>query len=282
MKARIAIASAFAALFVPGAAFAASLSISPEKPIQGEPVMIRIEDAGTTTAKSISFDGKELGIFAHKGAPAALYGIDLNQKVGAYKVQATLSDGTILERSVLVAPRKRVEVPLGIPQKLGGNTATSVSALVSTLAAENASLLGLRTGAHAFWREPFRYPVKDPVVTDEYGYSRQTVGQSIAHRGTDFRAKEGTPVLAMNRGVVRVAREGRNYGKTIVVDHGLGVQTLYMHLSKINVNVGELVLPGQTIGFSGSTGYAEAPHLHLSVRIREVSIDPMVFLGFFK
>ncbi|MBI5134010.1 MAG: M23 family metallopeptidase [Candidatus Taylorbacteria bacterium] len=244
--------------------------------------MIRVEGlSATTTVKSISFDGKALGIVSYT-APTAFYGIDINKKVGTYVVRATLSDGTAIEEEVKVGARRKAVAPLGIPEKLGGNTATSAAKLVDTLAIENASLLGLRTGGHAFWTKPFRYPVSDPIVTDEYGYSRKTVGQTITHKGTDFRAKEGTPILAMNRGVVRVAREGRNYGKTVVIDHGLGLQTFYMHLSKIKVNVGELVLPGQAIGLSGMTGYAESPHLHLTVRINDISVDPVTFLGFFR
>jgi murein DD-endopeptidase MepM/ murein hydrolase activator NlpD len=274
---------AFLALSSPGGAFAASIVFAPERPIQGEPLMIKIEGlSSTTTVTEIAFDSKKLGIASYNKAPVAFYGIDLGKKPGTYKARARLSDGSALEADIAIGVRRKIEAPLGIPEKLGGNTATSAAKLVDTLALENASLLNLRTGTHAFWTKPFQYPVKDPVVTDEYGYSRQTVGRSITHKGTDFRAKEGTPILAMNRGVVRVAREGRNYGKTIVVDHGLGLQTFYMHLSRIDVNVGELVLPGQTIGLSGSTGYAESPHLHLTVRLNDVSIDPMVFLGFFK
>jgi murein DD-endopeptidase MepM/ murein hydrolase activator NlpD len=194
-------------------------------------------------------------------------------------VTVKLSDGTVLKKNVTVEPRQKIMAPLGIPAKLGGNTEKSATALVSTLAVENASLLGLRTGTHAFWTKPFIYPTVKPLVTDEYGYSRQTGSYSIAHKGTDLRAQVGDSVLAMNRGVVRVAREGRNYGKTIIIDHGLGVQTLYMHLSKIYVEEGQLVLPGQVIGLSGMTGYADQPHLHLSVRINEVSIDPVKFIA---
>jgi murein DD-endopeptidase MepM/ murein hydrolase activator NlpD len=58
--------------------------------------------------------------------------------------------------------------------------------------------------------------------------------------------------------------------------------TFYMHLSKILVNTGQLVMPGQLIALSGDTGYAIGPHLHLTVRINDISIDPMTFLGFFK
>jgi murein DD-endopeptidase MepM/ murein hydrolase activator NlpD len=271
-----------ASLFIlPLGAFAATVSVAPENPIQGEPMMIMV--SGTTSpAISISFDGKKLGIFSYKEGFASLYGIDLYKKAGTYRASIRFADGTSIERDVKVGERKKIEAPLGIPQKLGGNTPQAATKLVNTLAQENASLLNLRTGTHAFWKEAFRYPVKDSVVTDEYGYQRQTGSYSIAHKGTDFRAAEGTSVFAMNRGVVRLVQNGRNYGKTIVVDHGLGLQTFYMHLSKIYVNEGELVKPGQKIGLSGMTGYAEQPHLHLTVRLYDVSIDPMKFLELFK
>ncbi len=249
--------------------------------------MISVEGATTTVVetseiRSIMFNGKSLGVFLYKGKPSALYGIDIRARVGTSTMTATFADGTSIRRVVYVGERKKVKEAFSIPDKLGGNTQVAVTALASTLAQENASLLGLRTGTHAFWTKSFDYPVANPVVTDAYGYSRDTVGYSITHRGTDFRAKEGTPVLAMNRGVVRLVQEGRNYGKTVIVDHGLGLQTFYMHLSKINVRVGELVVLGQVIGLSGMTGYAEAAHLHMTVRIGEVSIDPVKFLGLFK
>jgi murein DD-endopeptidase MepM/ murein hydrolase activator NlpD len=155
-------------------------------------------------------------------------------------------------------------------------------ALVNSLEEENKSLVGIETASKALWDESFIYPLKDPIVTDDYGYSRSTVGQHISHKGTDFRANETTPVLAMNDGIVRVVQEGRNYGKTVVIDHGLGLQTFYMHLSRIDVEQGEKVRRGERIGMAGQTGYAEAAHLHLTVRINDVSIDPVVFLGLFK
>ena len=86
----------------------------------------------------------------------------------------------------------------------------------------------------------------------------------------------------MNRGIVRLAKHFRDYGNTVIIDHGLGLMTFYMHLSKIQVNVGELVRQGHMIGLSGQTGYAAQPHLHLTVRINDVSIDPIKFMALFK
>ncbi|MEN9622019.1 MAG: hypothetical protein RLZZ67_453 [Candidatus Parcubacteria bacterium] len=263
--------------FLPLYTYAGAINVTPEKPLQGEPVLITI--TATSSVSSLSFNGKRLSVFTYKNKPTALHGVDLYTKPGTYKVTARLADGTTLSRGIEVVKRDQVVAPLGIPAKLGGNTEKAATKLVNTLATENASLIGLRTGTHAFWTKQFIYPTQKPFVTDEYEYSRQTGSYSIAHKGTDFRAATGTPILAMNRGVIRLVQEGRNYGKTIVIDHGLGVQTLYMHLSKIHVEEGQLVLPGQVIGLSGMTGYAEQPHLHLSLRINEVSIDPLKFMA---
>lgn len=260
-----------------------SFSFSPTQIIQGEPLLVRIEGVTSTASiKSLKFDGAKIGAFMYQNKPTAFIGIDLNKKPGDYELIAELSDGQILKADVEVGERQKIEAPLGIPEKLGGNTPAGQSKLISTLALENQSLANLRTGTKAFWTEKFLSPLKKVFITDEYGYSRQTGEYSIAHKGTDYRASEGTAVMAANRGVVRVAKTYRNYGKTVVVDHGLGLMTFYMHLSKIKVNVGELARRGQVIGLSGQTGYAESPHLHFTVRLNGTSIDPAKFLGLFE
>lgn len=260
-----------------------SILVFPKQIIQGEPMLVQIEGVtSTSTVKKITFDGGKIGVFMYQGKPSALVGIDLNKKPGQYKLLVELADGRVLEAEVTVGERKKVEAPLSIPAKLGGNTVASQNKLVSTLASENKELASIHTGTKAFWTKPFLPPLKQIFVTDEYGYSRTTGAYSIPHKGADYRAVEGTPVMAMNRGVVRIAKTYRNYGKTIVVDHGLGLMTFYMHLSKIKVNVGDLVNQGQIIALSGQTGYAEMPHLHLTVRINGSSIDPVKFMELFR
>jgi murein DD-endopeptidase MepM/ murein hydrolase activator NlpD len=260
-------------------AAASEVIISPETILQGDPILVTIKDE--QLPQKITFGGEPISVFRHKGYPAALVGVDLKKPAGNYNLRITLPNGEQIVKLVRINEREKQTAPLGIPTKLGGNTTASAANLVNTLAKENAILNTLKTGTKAFWSEKFQSPVANPIITDIYGYTRDTVGYSIAHKGTDFRAPEGTKVFAMNRGVVRLARTFRNYGKTVVVDHGLGLQTLYMHLSRIHVNEGELVLPGQLIGRSGQTGYAEKPHLHLSVKISGISIDPVKFLALF-
>jgi len=270
----------FLPLFVLGADDV-SISLTPASVMQGEPLMVQIHQASVSQIESATFNGTKLGIFMHKGIPTAFAATALEEKGGAYPLRVTLRDGSIIEKTVIVGVRPRVQKPLGIPEKLGGNTVASAKKLVSTLQKDNVNLTNLKTQDHALWTEDFALPFKNAVVTDTFGYQRDTVGYEIAHKGTDFRASTGTSVLAMNRGVVRVARAFSTYGKTVVIDHGLGLFTFYMHLSKLKVWQGQLVQKGQLIGASGESGYATGPHLHLTVRMGNTSVDPERFLAFF-
>ena len=98
------------------------------------------------------------------------------------------------------------------------------------------------------------------------------------HRGTDFRAKVGTPVYASNSGVVRMAKNLFYSGNLVIVDHGMNIFTLYAHLSKIQVNPGQIIARGQQIGLSGASGRVSGPHLHWAVKVNGVYVDPLQFL----
>jgi len=256
------------------------ISISPKTVVQGDPIMITI--TSTSSPIKIVFDNKNVPIFIYDNKPRGLIAVDINQKTGVYEAQITFANGTKITQSVTITEREKIEEPLGIPEKLGGNTRVAGQNLVNNLAKENTILKNVKTGTKAFWTKPFKAPLTNLSITDSYGYNRKTGEYTIPHKGTDFHALEGTKVYAMNRGVVRIAKTFIAYGKIIVVDHGLGLNTLYLHLSKIYVNEGELVQPGQVIGLSGDTGYAEGAHLHLSIKINGISIDPEKFFEFFK
>jgi hypothetical protein len=257
-----------------------AITIAPETIQQGEPMLISIEGlSATTTIESLSFNGRPLDVFMHGGKPSAIVGIDLKMRSGAYPIIASMSDGRTLEEEVQIGERTIVQAPLGIPDNLGGNTPAGERNVITALAKENAILEGIPTEKKAFWSEGFIRPLPEPVVvTDTYGYTRLTGASTISHKGTDYRAAVGVPIMAMNNGVVRIAQEFIVYGKTIVIDHGFGLHTLYMHLSEIDVEVGDTVTKEQIIGKSGKTGYSEFPHLHISVKIDGISIDPEKFL----
>ena len=255
--------------------------VTPERVLQGEPALVRVIGVPGLAGVSLMVRDVLVPLFMHDGVPTAIIGTDLRQAPGSYPIRAKSSNGTEVTTTLVVQERPRIvlDAPTGISDELGGDTAAGRAVFLTELAKENTLLARLRTGTKVFWTRPFRAPVPNPVVTDTYGYSRQTGVTEVAHRGTDYRAPAGTRVYAMNRGVVRLARYLPVYGNIAVVDHGLGLQTLYLHLSRIGVNEGELVLPGQLIGRSGQTGYAEGPHLHVSVKVSGMSVDPERFLA---
>ena len=262
------------------------LLVSSTTVMQGEPIMIQVAgkilNPATTSPVSIYFNGKPIPTFIYNSKPTAFVAIDLYGKTGKFDVLAKNIGSTTLESVVNVVARPKVSAPLGIPAKLGGNTAVSQKNLVNNLTKENTLIKNVFSAKEFLWNQSFQYPVKNPIVTDSFGYSRLTGAYSVSHLGTDFRAEEGTSIMAMNKGIVRFARKTVVYGNMIIIDHGFGLETLYAHLSKMNIKEGQGVEKGQIIGLSGQTGYAEQPHLHVSVKINKISIDPIKFLQFFK
>lgn len=260
---------------------ATTVSIVPDGPIeQGGVFQVRITDIPKgVIVRSVDFDGNATPWYSVGASIRAVRGLPLTAKTGTRPLTVKLSNGQLVQATVHVIPKEKPTLAMpSIPAALGGNTVQSEVKLISTLAEENKKITNLFSQKKALWFVPFRPPVSTPVVTDVFGYSRQGSATTITHKGTDYRAPVGTPVYAMNRGVVRLKRLFRNYGNTIIIDHGLGVMTYYMHLSRTRVAEGQLVLPGQLIGFSGDTGYVSGAHLHLTVRINGASVDPEKFL----
>jgi murein DD-endopeptidase MepM/ murein hydrolase activator NlpD len=124
------------------------------------------------------------------------------------------------------------------------------------------------------WSGPFHSPI-DSAVSEGFGVRRTFNGKLASiHRGLDYHAKEGTPILAANAGTVVLAEELFYEGNCVIIDHGQQFMTLYMHLSRIQVAEGEKVKEGQEIGLSGATGRATGPHLHVAVRWQGAYLDP--------
>ena len=124
------------------------------------------------------------------------------------------------------------------------------------------------------WSGDFATPA-EATISDVFGSQRifNGVAQS-PHLGLDFRVPNGTPVAAMNGGTVLLARPLYFEGNFVVLDHGQGLLTLYLHLSEFKVKEGDVVKRGDIIGLSGGTGRATGPHLHVAVRWQGTYLDP--------
>jgi murein DD-endopeptidase MepM/ murein hydrolase activator NlpD len=129
----------------------------------------------------------------------------------------------------------------------------------------------------ALWNGSFLRPVDAGIrLTAAFaGTRRFNRGPAKTHRGADFGAPQGTPVKAINSGRVILAKGLFYDGNMVTIDHGQGLLSLYLHLSKMNVKEGDTVSAGQTIGASGSTGRSSGPHLHLQVKWSGTDIDPL-------
>ena len=125
-------------------------------------------------------------------------------------------------------------------------------------------------------------PVEGGRLSSPFGLRRFFNGQERnPHSGLDFAVPHGTPVKAPADGVVTIVDDYFFNGKTIFLDHGQGLVTMYCHLSAADVQVGQKVKRGQVIGKVGATGRATGPHLHWNVSLNGNRVDPAVFIGAF-
>ena len=139
--------------------------------------------------------------------------------------------------------------------------------------------IGERTAEQPLWQGPFVQPRNTKVFSNfaekrTYVYDGREVDTQI-HYGYDLASTKQSPVPAANAGVVAFAGPLTIYGNTVIVDHGLGLQTLYAHLSSVDVKPGDKVAKGQPLGRTGATGLAIGDHLHFEVLVSGVSVTPL-------
>ena len=124
----------------------------------------------------------------------------------------------------------------------------------------------------------FIWPVSGPI-TDYFGPRESpTAGASSNHMGIDIGCSYGVPIAAADAGVVTVAEWGESGGSYVMIDHGNGFVTMYLHNSSLAVSVGDVVSQGQTIAYAGSTGYSTGTHCHFSVFLNGSYVNPLDYL----
>lgn len=142
--------------------------------------------------------------------------------------------------------------------------------------ARGAFAVGSRTGPAV---RPYGLPVRTQGITSGFGTRWHPIlGGYRFHTGLDLAAPSGAAVVATSPGTIMAAGWCGGYGLCVTIDHGGGLQTLYGHLSRIDVSPGQNVSSGQAIGLVGSTGRSTGPHLHYEVRINGLPVNPAGFL----
>lgn len=156
------------------------------------------------------------------------------------------------------------------------------SAVAARMRRESARAAEVSRASHRtprLWTEAFIAP-RDSRITSGFGHGRTFNGEVTSrHTGLDYAGAVGAPVRAVNRGVVRIVDRFYLGGSVVYVDHGAGIVTAYLHLSKQSVAEGDTVQRGQVLGAVGATGRVTGPHLHLITRFGNVSVDPRSLIG---
>ena len=193
---------------------------------------------------------------------------------------ARLADGRTVERGLTIAPRgwriERINAPLRPTRSTEAFLALRKPELEAIAAAR-----AVRTDATG-WRQAFVWP-RVGRISGLFGSQRVYQGQPGAyHGGVDVAGATGVPVVAPAQGVVVLAAVDKPFtleGHLLMIDHGRGLSSAFLHLSRIDVKVGQAVAQGQRIGAVGATGRATGPHLHWGMKWNDARIDPILLTG---
>jgi murein DD-endopeptidase MepM/ murein hydrolase activator NlpD len=260
-----------------------NLTHQPVRVVNGAPVLLRVTTAQPVRTLSAKWLGHEISFSFDEGRKAwfALAGASLETKPGAYPIElsAETADGkpiTYQQRINL----QRQRYPRAILKVPGRYTAPSPEELRQIEQDKEIKAQAFQTlSADRVWKGSFTRPV-EAGISGVFGVQRVFNGTvQSTHQGLDFRVPAGTPVAAVNRGRIILARPLFFEGNCLVIDHGQGLLTLYLHLSKFLIKEGDTVEKGQPIALSGGTGRATGPHLHLAVRWQGVYLNPAGLLS---
>jgi murein DD-endopeptidase MepM/ murein hydrolase activator NlpD len=258
-----------------------TVSTQPLKLVNGGPVLFQVKSstkleslAGTWIGHSFTFsyDTSSRTWFA-------LAGVSIETKPGTYSlalngVRPPNGSQISFTRDLVVTRAKypQIKVELQVEKKFTEPTPEQTRQIAESKKIKDDYLN--RVTPDREWSGDFAAPAK-AAISDVFGSQRIFNGVAQRpHEGLDFRVPTGTPVMAMNDGTVLLARNLYYEGGFVVLDHGQGFLTLYLHLSEFKVKEGDAVKRGQEIALSGGTGRATGPHLHVAVRWQGVALDP--------
>jgi murein DD-endopeptidase MepM/ murein hydrolase activator NlpD len=258
-----------------------TVELTPGKLVNGAPAFLRVTPPTPLKSLTGTWLGHEL-VFDRTDGKAwfVLAGVSLETRPGSYplRLDAVTAAGkpVRLEEKLRVSSTKYPTVQLKVSKEF---TAPSPEQQEKIKADQDVKHEAFRhVSPEREWSGPFSPPV-NAETSDVFGTRRVFNGVTKStHQGLDYRVPPSTPVAAVNRGTVILARPLYFEGNCVVIDHGQGLLSLYLHLSELNVQEGDRVDRGARIGLSGATGRATGPHLHLAVRWQGIYLNPAVLL----
>jgi murein DD-endopeptidase MepM/ murein hydrolase activator NlpD len=258
----------------------------PVRLVNGSPVLFRVSTPHRVRTLSGNWLGHEIAFSFDPASKMwfALAGVGQETKPGIYALElnaenlpgASIGDPISFEKKIRVERQRYPRVLLKVPARYTAPSPEDQHEIEQDKAIKAEAFKTVSDQRE--WKGSFAPPV-EAAISDVFGVERVFNGSvQSTHQGLDFRVPSGTSVAAANRGRVIVAQPLFFEGNCVMIDHGQGLLTIYMHLSKFLVKEGDDVDKGQAIGLSGGTGRATGPHLHLAVRWQGVYLDPQVLL----
>lgn len=247
---------------------------------QGQAVRLALPDEPGIESAEIRWQGKAIP-YARDGEEwVTVIGIDLEMKPGKYTVEIRVRKNGAVQREPVTVTVSSVKFPIErlkvADQYVELSPENTDRALREQKEIEE---IHKAVSGAALWEEPFIAPIAGETGSN-FGKRRVFNGQSRnPHSGADLKAITGTPIVSTNRGRVVLAKSLFFTGNTVIVDHGLGIYTLYAHLSRIDVEKDAIVDRGQLIGLAGATGRVTGPHLHWGARVQNARVDPFSLIS---
>lgn len=257
--------------------------------VQGLEDGIRQGDLALLTVKSSSildyltgkFEGKKF-IFQSNGATShsALIGIPMDKKPGEYSIflRGKGESANIIKTVRFEIKKRDYNIErLSLPRKM----VYPGEELLKRIRRDNVAIFKAKkiVSKDRFWKGEFIKPVKGKIANN-FGARRILNGvDKKPHSGNDIKARKGSEIKSPNGGRIIYLDNTYYGGNTVIVDHGQGLSTLYMHLSKTLVSHGDRVQKGETIGLVGSTGRSTGPHLHWGAYFDGFKVDPASLLA---
>ena len=258
------------------------VNLFPREVYQGDICVVEVLISEGISSPSGEFQEKGLPFYEVERGKSfrALIGVDMEAKPQVYKliVSAKNSSGMVIQRenSIRVLKKDFGTQRLTLPKKM-------VDLDNKTLKRVRKDIKGVKdiwpkATEDRLWIGKFTRPLRGKVLSP-FGVRRILNNKPRSpHSGVDLRGKMGEDILCSNTGIVVLVDELYFNGKTVIVDHGQGLFTMYFHLSRINVKEGQRVEKGKVLGLVGSSGRATGPHLHWGARLHGARIDPLVLL----
>jgi hypothetical protein len=256
-----------------------SFSITPKKVSQGQVAFIRLNTHGLPTREARAVFGEQnfplWNCLDDKDAWCGLLAVPLDTPLGEKPVSLTATVGSQLfsETVPLKVAKGKFKINL---LKVAPQLTRPSEEEQKQIEQDKKDLEAAYAAPtlESVWSEPFSLPTSGGV-TSLFGNQRRYNGQvSSTHYGVDLRAGEKTPIHAINKGKVLLARQFFYAGNMVLLDHGMGVYSSYSHLSRLDVKPGQEVKRGDLLGMAGATGRVTGPHLHWGTRLNGHPVDP--------